>query len=89
MTTKHTDRVPEYLQHILDAIQRATQYVAGMDLTRFEQDSRTQDAVVRTVQIIGEAANKVRRTDPEFAAPVGFDVRDAESRCTRLFRDRP
>lgn len=29
---------------------------------------RTQDAVIRSIEIIGEAANKVRVADPEFAA---------------------
>lgn len=68
MKPRHTRRIPEYLQHILDAIDRATQYVAGMDLPAFEQDSRTQDAVIRSIEIVGEAANKTRLADPEFAA---------------------
>jgi uncharacterized protein with HEPN domain len=61
-------RVPDYLQHILDAIDRATSYVSGMDLKTFEQDTRTQDAVIRSIEIVGEAANKTRLADPEFAA---------------------
>jgi uncharacterized protein with HEPN domain len=61
-------RVPEYLQHILDAIARATSYVSGMELKAFEQDTRTQDAVIRSIEVIGEAANKVRSADPDFAA---------------------
>ena len=68
MKSKHAGRVPEYLQHILDAIDRATSYVKGMDLPGFEGDTRTQDAVIRSIEIIGEAANKARTADPEFAA---------------------
>jgi uncharacterized protein with HEPN domain len=68
MKSKHAGRVPEYLQHILDAIDRATSYVKGMDLAGFEKDTRTQDAVIRSVEIIGEAANKARTADPDFAA---------------------
>ena len=68
MKVKHARRVPEYLQHILDAIDRATTYVAGMDLGAFERDTRTQDAVIRSIEIVGEAANKTRLADPEFAA---------------------
>ena len=64
MTRKHAVRVPEYLQHIVDAIDRATGYVAGMDVETFEADSRTQDAVLHSLQIIGEAANKIRAVDP-------------------------
>ena len=41
MTSKHARRVPEYLQHMLDAIDYATTYVAGMDLGAFERDMRT------------------------------------------------
>jgi uncharacterized protein with HEPN domain len=68
MKSNHAGRVPEYLQHVLDAIDRATSYVKGMDLPGFEEDTRTQDAVIRSIEIIGEAANKARTADPEFAA---------------------
>jgi uncharacterized protein with HEPN domain len=68
MKPKHPGRVPEYLQHILEAIDRATSYVKGMDLATFEGDTRTQDAVIRSIEIIGEAANKTRVADPDFAA---------------------
>jgi uncharacterized protein with HEPN domain len=61
-------RIREYLQHILEAIDRATSYISGMDFDAFERDPRTQDAVIRSVEIIGEAAKRVRSTDPEFAA---------------------
>jgi uncharacterized protein with HEPN domain len=39
-----------------------------MDSPAFERDTRTQDAVIRSIEIIGEAANKVRTADPVFAA---------------------
>jgi len=68
MTAKGAGRVPEYLQHILDAIDRATRYITGLDLAGFEADTRTQDAVIRTIEIIGEAANKTRVADPDLAA---------------------
>jgi len=64
MTKVHPARVPEYLQHIVEAIDRATGYVAGMDAAAFEQDTRTQDAVIRALQVVGEAANKARVADP-------------------------
>jgi uncharacterized protein with HEPN domain len=46
MKSKHAQRIPEYLQHMLDAIDRATQYVGGMALEALERDTRTQDAVM-------------------------------------------
>jgi uncharacterized protein with HEPN domain len=67
MTRRHAERIREYLQHILDAIDRATGYVAAMDAETFEGDPRTQDAVLHSLQIIGEAANKIRATDAQFA----------------------
>jgi uncharacterized protein with HEPN domain len=70
MKPKHPGRVPQYLQHISDAIDRAVVYVAGMDFAAFEKDTRTQDAVIRSIEIVGEAANKVRTADPAFAASV-------------------
>lgn len=39
-----------------------------MDIAAFEKDTRTQDAVIRSIEIVGEAANKVRTADPAFAA---------------------
>lgn len=77
MTRAHPARAPEYLQHILEAIDRATGYVAGMDGKAFEQDTRTQDAVIRSLQIIGEAANKARVASPELqatASDIPWDV---------------
>ena len=68
MSRRRALRVPEYLQHILDAIDRATAYVADMDIKAFEEDTRTQDAVLRSLQVIGDAANKIRAVDPDFAA---------------------
>ena len=78
MRSRHPQRVPEYLQHILNAIDRATTYVNGLDFPTFEEDTRTQDAVIRSIEIIGEAANKARIADPEFAAShsqVPWDLR--------------
>lgn len=45
-----------YIQHILDAISRIETYVAGMTESGFLQDSLRKDAVVRQLEIIGEAA---------------------------------
>ena len=77
MTKAHPARVPEYLQHIVEAIDRATGYVAGMDAAAFEQDTRTQDAVIRALQVVGEAANKARLADPNLqgsALEIPWDV---------------
>jgi uncharacterized protein with HEPN domain len=38
------------------AVDRIAQYTAGMDATTFADDQRTVDAVVRNLEVIGEAA---------------------------------
>ena len=47
----------ERVQDILDAAHQIGVYVRGMTLERFVDDTRTFDAVVRNIVIIGEAAN--------------------------------
>ena len=47
------------LEDILEALERVEGYVKGMDLPAFEDDRRTQDAVIRNFGIIGEAAGRV------------------------------
>lgn len=59
-------RVPDYLGHILQAIERIYRYVQGADRAAFMQDEKTQDAVMRNIEIIGEAARNAERADPAF-----------------------
>jgi len=47
-----------YLAHMRDALGRITEYTAG-GRAAFLADTRTQDAVVRNLEIIGEAAKRV------------------------------
>ncbi|MEO8195756.1 MAG: DUF86 domain-containing protein [Thermoanaerobaculia bacterium] len=51
-----------YLEHILEAIRRIREYTKGGE-AEFLRDARTQDAVLRNLQILGEAA---KRVSPEF-----------------------
>lgn len=61
-------RLPEYLQHIALAILRIQRYVAGQSATAFAVDDKTQDAVLRNIEVIGEAARNVQRHHADFAA---------------------
>lgn len=45
-----------YLDDILGAVERIREYVRGMDYRMFTGDLKTQDAVIRNLEIIGEAA---------------------------------
>jgi uncharacterized protein with HEPN domain len=48
-----------YLQDILDAGERIRSYVVELDFDGFMNDQRTVDAVVRNLEIIGEAAKNL------------------------------
>lgn len=61
-------RVPDYLGHILEAIERIEEYVSDMDEMDFLASKLVQDAVVRNIEIIGEASNNIQRVAPAFAA---------------------
>ncbi len=48
-----------YLVHILDAISKSEKYLKGIDEKTFQQDTLIQDGVIRQIEIIGEAANRL------------------------------
>ena len=50
-----------YVRHMLDAIERIEQYISGVDEDGFFSDSMLQDAVVRQLEILGEAAGRVSK----------------------------
>ncbi len=49
----------EALSDIKEAIQRIGAYIKGMSFQEFLQDTKTQDAVVRNLEIVGEAAKNI------------------------------
>jgi len=52
----------DYLRDILDAIDKAEKFVADMDFERFMADDKTSFAVVRALEIIGEAAKRIPKS---------------------------
>lgn len=60
-------RVYDELEHILSAIARIEKYTADVDEMGFLSSELIQDAVIRNLEVIGEAANKIQRDDPAFA----------------------
>ena len=48
-----------YLRHILDAIELIDEYAKGMSENEFLSNSMAHDAVVRQIEIIGEAARNI------------------------------
>ena len=60
-------RVADYLGHILEAIARIGRYTEDLVETDFLDNEMIQDAVLRNIEIIGEAARNIERTAPDFA----------------------
>ena len=48
-----------YLEDILTAVEKVQRYVSGLTSDEFCQDEKTMDAVIRNLEIIGEAAKQV------------------------------
>ena len=51
-----------YIRHIADAIDKIEKYTGGVDEKTFFSNSLIQDAVIRQLEVIGEAA---KRLSPE------------------------
>jgi uncharacterized protein with HEPN domain len=48
-----------FLSHIIDSITKIEQMTANSSFDKFNSDWHIQDAVVRNLEIIGEAANQI------------------------------
>lgn len=49
----------DLLLDIAEAAQRTVHYCQGQDYNKFSNDPKTQDAVIRNIEIIGEAAKNL------------------------------
>jgi uncharacterized protein with HEPN domain len=65
--SKHPERARDYLEHILGALERIQRYTAGKSATDFMVDTLLQDAVLRNLSILGEAAHRLLADSPEYA----------------------
>jgi uncharacterized protein with HEPN domain len=66
--SRDPQRVPDYLGHILAALRRIERYAAGLDQEGFLASEIVQDAVIRNLEVIGEASRNIERVHPGFAA---------------------
>ena len=51
-----------FLTDIREAIHRIQSYTEGMDYDEFQADTKTQDAVMRNLEILGEATKQLSET---------------------------
>ena len=58
-------RAPDYLGHILTAIERVALYTDRIDEAEFTSNLQVQDAVLRNIEVMGEAARNVQRVAPD------------------------
>lgn len=65
---RSVQRLGDYLAHVLQAIERIGQYVDDMDELAFLGNPMAQDAVIRNIEIVGEACHNIEKHFPEFAA---------------------
>jgi len=58
------------LEQILEFIHKIELYISNTSLSEFKKDNKTQDAVIRNIEIIGEAANRLsedfQKNNPSF-----------------------
>lgn len=66
--TRDPQRLLDYLGHILEATQRIERYVGSIDEAGFLASEIAQDAVIRNLEVIGEASRNIERVRPDFAA---------------------
>lgn len=64
--SRDKQRLVDYLAHILEAIERIDRYTHDMDEVAFLSNDLVQDAVVRNLEIVGEASNNIGKHYPEF-----------------------
>lgn len=69
-----------FLKDILEACDRARSYTENMTYEQFLADTRTQDAVIRNIEIIGEAIKQLpeslRETYPDVSWANAARMRD-------------
>lgn len=75
--TPTADRIPDYLRHIIEATEKIEKYTAGLSLMDFLNNDMCRDAVVRQIEIIGEASARIRdaRGGQKLSGPWGEAIK--------------
>lgn len=59
-----------YLEDIIEAIARIERYTSGTDFTTFSADEMRIDAVVRNLELIGEAAKNIPKAQRDLTPTI-------------------
>jgi uncharacterized protein with HEPN domain len=65
--SRNQQRLQDYLAHIIQATQRIHHYTEDIDEVGFLDNELVQDAVIRNIEIIGEASNNIDKYHQDFA----------------------
>lgn len=80
-----------FIQHIIDSIEKIEEYIKNMSKQEFLNSSQTQDAVIRRIEIIGEAVKNIpeelKEKHPDI--PLEKDSRNERHPHPRILRRRP
>lgn len=60
-------RLIDFLAHIVESIERINTYTNDISEVEFLDDLLLQDAVIRNLEVIGEASNNILKHFPDFA----------------------
>lgn len=62
-----------FLEDIIESISKILNYTKSYNYDNFKSDDKTVDAVIRNLEIIGEASNKIPKNIKEKYASVPWD----------------
>ena len=65
--SRDQQRLKDYLEHIIEAIRRIEQYIEDIDELEFIGNELIQDAVIRNLEVIGEASRNIEKHYPDYA----------------------
>lgn len=64
MSQRDTRSLQDYVEHMQQAIGRIQRYLVDIDRAAFLTNEEKQDAVIRNLEIIGEAAGNIQHHFP-------------------------
>lgn len=80
------NRLSDYLNHIKQATTDACSFVEGLEKEDFLTDKRTQQAVIMSLVIIGEAATKIMDGYTNLLNPISKYLGEVCAACVTALR---